>query len=84
MGKNYKKEAEDRIREMVRHPGWLDFEEKTKIILHNADRKLHTASKEGFDYAKGFYEGVKLFHNLVINNPLGIIDLQGISKLGRK
>jgi hypothetical protein len=84
MGKRKVDASQERIREMVRHPGWLDLEEKAKIILTNADHKLHTSSKDGFDYMKGFYEGVKLFHDLIVINPLGIVDLQGIVKLGRK
>ena len=69
------------IEELVNQPGWLLLEKKAKIILDNADRRLHITSKDSFDQTKGYYEGVKLFHDLILKNPMDICNIQGIIKI---
>lgn len=74
---------EEMIRNLINQPGWKLLESKAKLILDNADKRLHTTSKDGFDHTRGFYDGVKTFHDLILNNPMEIINTQGVVKLKR-
>ena len=69
------------LQDTLRTPGWKIVEEKAAIMLANADRRFHQAKKEDFDNAKGFYEGVKLWHDMLTSRHMDIADVQGVSKL---
>lgn len=69
------------IVELINQPGWKLLEEKAKIIMDNADKQLHIVSKDGFDEAKGFYRGTKLFVDLILKKPMDICNIQGIMKV---
>jgi hypothetical protein len=74
---------EEMLRGLINQPGWDLLVEKAKVILSNADQRLHTSDKGGFDESKGFYQGVKIFHDLIVNNPREIANLQGVIKVKR-
>lgn len=83
MGKKRQDTDVELIRALINHPGWDLLKEKTQIIKDNADTRLHNVTKEGFDEAKGFCKGVKVFHDLIVLNPVEIINTKGVVRLKR-
>jgi hypothetical protein len=75
--------SEEKIRDLVNQPGWKDLEMKTKTMLEGMKIKVLTSSKENFLENKGRYEGVKLFYDLIVVDPKGIIDRSGHQELRR-
>lgn len=68
------------IVELINHPGWDLVERKLKILLDNANRNFHQATKESFDDAKGYYRGIKLVHDIFLEKTVDICNTQGIMK----
>lgn len=83
MGKEKESDLE-LVKELIRHPGWLVLEKKAQVIIDNAQQRLNSTTKDGFDDAKGYLRGVKTFYDLIMINPLGIADFQGVTKLRRQ
>lgn len=80
--KRQEESVEELVRELIRHPAWTLIEDKVKTMLKNADRDFHQADTKTFERTKGYYEGIKALHYIIVENPADIAKDNGKVKLG--
>lgn len=72
---------EDLILELIRHPGWLLVEKKLSMMLDGANSRLQNSELKDFERNKGFFMGIKMVNDIVVEDPKRIIDYSGIRKM---
>lgn len=55
---------EDEIKPLTKTEGWKIILNRLNIILNNADRKIHSATRDNFEYSKGFYDAIKIVYEM--------------------
>jgi len=70
----------NQLKSIISDPAWQIVVKRIEEILIAADKKIHLANKDTFDYSRGYYDATFAIYNLLAE-PKNLAD-DGVKKFG--